>query len=60
MKSWCVPFKKDGVWTTPWLLHTGHASTESNRAPPILECCGRPRNALGGRRLLCRAASAEF
>eukprot|EP00966_Prymnesium_polylepis_P155761 3597830-Prymnesium_polylepis.1 len=24
MKSWCVPFKRDGRWTCPWLLHIGH------------------------------------
>ena len=24
MKSWCIPFERNGTWACPWQLHTGH------------------------------------
>ena len=24
MKGWCLPAQRDGKWTCPWQLHTGH------------------------------------
>ena len=38
MKSWSIPFKRDGVWTCPWLLHTGHRPNPTIHRPFGMLC----------------------
>ena len=38
IKSWSIPFKKNGVWTCPWLLHTGHRPNPTVHRPFGMLC----------------------
>ena len=38
MKSWCMPFQRDGTWTCPWLLHTGHRPNPTVHRPFGMLC----------------------